>query len=116
MSRTWVAAALVVFAAWGSAACQTDDVPTYDPAIQGLVKLEIMPAEAALVIQASKPADLDFKAMGTFSDGTMNDISKRVQWSLGDLALGAFGADAVVNRFRSKAATSTTFSRACART
>ena len=46
-----------------TAACQTDDTPVPDPAIDGLLKLEISPGESAFVIEASKPAEIDFKVI-----------------------------------------------------
>lgn len=85
-------------------ACGSEDMPDLPPKNPGLVKLTIDPPMINLRIEGSQPADVDFKALGTFSgETTPRDISRRVNWNVADDSLGTFGVDAVMYRFRSSA-------------
>lgn len=83
-------------------ACSTPDMAGVDMRNPGLVRLEILPGDATTRIEASQPAELDFKAMGTFSGQPQaSDISSKVLWNVSDDGLGVFGVDAKASRFRS---------------
>ena len=62
-----------------------------------VVSIEVAPADQTLQIDGAMAATSVYTATGTFEDGTIADISDRVQWSLGDATLGSFA----VNQFTS---------------
>ncbi len=61
-------------------------------ALDGLVSLEIAPADQTLVITQSQPAISTYTATGHFDDGRVEDISDLVQWNLAEGTLGSFTA------------------------
>lgn len=94
-------AALTCLAVAGVASCQSEDASSVTMKIPGLLKLEIMPADATFPVSPSMPAKVDFKAMGTFTDGKMADQAHKVDWHVDIISLGSFGADSVNSRFES---------------
>src|SRR5688500_535608 len=60
--------------------------------LEGLVSLEVTPADQTLVIAQSQPATSAYTVTGTFDDGRVEDITDLVQLSLADATLGSFSA------------------------
>jgi hypothetical protein len=63
-----------------------------------LIKIEITPVDLVTETGPSRPARIKYTAMGSFSDGRVDDITTKVSWLLGSADLGAFGADSVHGR------------------
>jgi hypothetical protein len=88
---------LVAATAAVGTACYPEEEVVEGPAIPGLIKLEIAPANVALVVQPAQPAVQIFAALGTFGDRRTLDVSGKVKWDITVPALGLFHG----NRFTS---------------
>src|SRR5690606_21360814 len=89
--RYVVSLVLVAVVGCGSGAGGGDD-GNGSGSIEGLVSLEVMPADQTLVISQSQPAVATYTAIGHFDDGRTEDISDLVQFTLADGTLGSFMA------------------------
>ncbi len=58
--------------------------------LEGLMSISIKPIDQVLVVSAGAPATSMYIATGVFSDGRIEDISDRVQWTVMDGTLGSF--------------------------
>ncbi len=80
------AAFLVVFTA-----C-TDHVQLARDPLNGIVSLKIVPGDSTIEIDdlSQPPQELDYKAIGTFLDGTSHDITNLVRWRVDNPFPGDF--------------------------
>jgi hypothetical protein len=60
------------------------------PPIEGLMSLRVEPADATIVIDGTTPATQDYRAFGTFADGSERDVTASVQFALTNRSLGTF--------------------------
>ncbi|MEO8704296.1 MAG: hypothetical protein ABI867_29855 [Kofleriaceae bacterium] len=79
---------LLVVAACGSHNSDGDVMVS----LEGLVSLEVSPADQTLVIVQTQPATSTYTAVGTFDDGRVEDISALVELALAEPTLGSFQA------------------------
>jgi hypothetical protein len=70
----------------------TDHVQLARDPLNGLVSLSIKPDDASLVIGdlSQPPLEQDFKAIGTFLDGTKHDVTGLVRWHVDNVYPGDF--------------------------
>jgi hypothetical protein len=52
------------------------------PAVPGLIAIDVVPAEATLVVQDGRPAQSQFKATGHFQDGAQRDVTTEIGWTI----------------------------------
>ncbi|HEY4240278.1 MAG TPA: hypothetical protein VGM88_10695 [Kofleriaceae bacterium] len=64
--------------------------------LDGLVSIEVKPADAVLVIGNGVAATEDYHAIGTFQDGSVTDITGSVAFSLQNQVLGSFDTAATL--------------------
>ena len=88
--RQLMSIVLVAVASCGSPPGAGDD--TGSGGLDGLVSLEVLPADQTLVIRQSESATSTYTAIGTFDDGRVEDVSGLVQFSLAEATLGSFVA------------------------
>jgi hypothetical protein len=74
------------------AACGSHGGDDGSGSLEGLVSLEVTPADQTLVIKQSQPAISTYTAIGTFDDGRVEDISALVAFNLAEATLGSFQA------------------------
>lgn len=84
MIRALIAACLVL------AGC-TETVELGSGRLSGLVALDITPPAAIVTVTdlQAGPVGVDFRAIGTFVDGTRRDVTKLVEWDVDNPAPGA---------------------------
>ncbi len=77
------------------AAC-SPSTPSHGPggSIDGLLSIDIQPANQTLVIDGTTPATSGYKATGTFKDGHTADVTALVAFAVTDAALGSFAGAA----------------------
>jgi hypothetical protein len=90
--RTLMSLVLVVGFGCGGPGTSGDDDGSGAGDLDGLVSLEVAPADQTLVIKDGKPATSAYTVTGTFDDGRVEDVTGLVQLDLADATLGSFAA------------------------
>ena len=96
MIRTRLRRALLLVAFTLAACTETVQLQATDP-LAGLVALAITPDNQTLTITdlAAPPVEIDYRATGTFADGTQRDVTSLVSWEVDNPAPGGIGGQSL---------------------
>ncbi len=86
--------ALVIVAAFAACSSSKPGHGGAGGSIDGLVSIDVEPANQILVISGTTPATSAYTATGTFKDGHTADITSQVMFAIGDGTLGSFSGAA----------------------